>query len=142
MSIGILHDGHGQLTPLGPREMAVYEQLKGLGGWGYGRLNVLFQDNLAHGLPNMWRCRAGARYLYVDEDGLVSYCSQWRGVPGIPLELYTPRHVRREYHTRKPCADYCTISCVQRIGLLDNWRSPQTAQAAMRPSSAPATEVL
>jgi MoaA/NifB/PqqE/SkfB family radical SAM enzyme len=137
-SIGILHDGKGQLRPLGEREMAVYEGLKRLGSRGTPRVNAAFQDNLARGLPNRWSCRAGARYLYVDEDGLVSYCSQWRGVPGLPLQEYTREVVRREYATRKPCAPFCTINCVQRVALFDNWRAPQTARALMKRPPAPA----
>ena len=46
-----------------------------------------FQDNLADGKPNEWRCRAGARYLYICEDGLVHYCSQQRGYPGRPARV-------------------------------------------------------
>jgi len=38
-----------------------------------------FQNDIANGRPSDWRCRAGARYLYVCEDGLVHYCSQQRG---------------------------------------------------------------
>jgi MoaA/NifB/PqqE/SkfB family radical SAM enzyme len=141
-TIGILHDGRGQLRALGEREMAVYEELKKFGSRGDTRVNALFQDNLARGKPNRWACRAGARYLYVDEDGLVSYCSQWRGVPGTPLEEYTRAHIVREYGTAKPCAPYCTVNCVQRVGVLDNWRAPQATRAVMRrppgPSAAPA----
>jgi MoaA/NifB/PqqE/SkfB family radical SAM enzyme len=131
-TIGILHDGRGQLRGLGDREMRVYEELKGLGSKADARVNALFQDNLARGLPNKWSCRAGSRYLYVDEDGLVSYCSQWRGLPGVPLREYTRGDVQREYDTAKPCAPYCTINCVQRVGLLDNWRAPQSLRAVMR----------
>ena len=36
-----------------------------------------------------WHCRAGGRFLYICEDGLVHYCSQQRGRPGIPLSQYT-----------------------------------------------------
>ena len=136
-SIGLLHDGRGQLRRLGDRGMAVYEELKRLGSRGNARVNAVFQDNLARGLPNTWSCRAGSRYLYVDEDGIVSYCSQWRGVPGVPLEDYTSGQLRREYVTAKPCAAYCTINCVQRVALFDNWRSPQTLRAVMKPRRAP-----
>jgi hypothetical protein len=34
----------------------------------------------------------------------------------------------REYLTHKGCAPRCTVSCVQQVGILDNWRSPQTLQ--------------
>ena len=128
-SLGIVHDGHGQLKPLGLREMSVYEELRRIGRRGILRFNPLFQDNLAHGRPNDWSCRAGSRYLYVDESGLVSYCSQQRGMPGIPLESYGREDIRREYETKKACAPYCTVNCVQQIAIFDNWRSPQTAHA-------------
>jgi MoaA/NifB/PqqE/SkfB family radical SAM enzyme len=124
-SVGILHDGRGQLEALGPREMAVYRELSALGRRGDTRVNGMFQDNLALGRPNDWSCRAGARYLYVDEHGLVHYCSQMRGTPGIPLERYGRADIDREFATAKACAPYCTIGCVQRVALFDNWRSPQ-----------------
>jgi hypothetical protein len=92
-------------------------------------VNASWQDRLARGESLDWRCRAGARYLYVDEDGVVSYCSQRRGAPGIPLERYTVDDIRREYRTAKPCAAHCTINCVQQAALLDNWRDPQAANA-------------
>ena len=130
-TIGILHDGRGQLEGLNAREMAVYEELKRLGSKGNARFNVAFQDNLAQGKPNDWACRAGARYLYVDENGLVHYCSQMRGAPGIPLEHYGQADLDREYGSRKACAPYCTINCVQRVGLFDNWRKPQTTDARL-----------
>ncbi|WP_249399223.1 hypothetical protein [Chloracidobacterium thermophilum] len=84
-----------------------------------------FQDNLAHGRPNRWKCRAGARYLYVCEDGLVHYCSQQRGYPGIPLINYTRDDLRREYATPKPCAPFCTLACAHRASTMDFWRDPQ-----------------
>jgi MoaA/NifB/PqqE/SkfB family radical SAM enzyme len=138
-SLGIIHDGNGQLKPLVPGDMAIYEALNRLAGFGPMLPNRHFQRNLALGQPNAWSCRAGSRYLYVDEDGLVHYCSQQRGAPGIPLEKYTGEHVRREYYTKKACAPYCTINCVQQVALADNWRSPQRREAALPvPPAAPA----
>ncbi|MBP6824699.1 MAG: hypothetical protein KA368_24345, partial [Acidobacteria bacterium] len=84
-----------------------------------------FQDDLAYGRQHEWRCRAGARYLYICEDGLVHYCSQQRGYPGIPLAEYTREHIEHEFRTEKPCAKFCTIACVQQVAMLDNWRAPQ-----------------
>ncbi len=132
-SVGIVHDGKGQLRPLGEREMAVYREISAMGR-GLMRMNGSFQDRLAEGKSNTWRCRAGARYLYIDENGLVHYCSQQRGYPAIPLESYTVEDIRREYRTEKPCAPYCTVNCVQQVALMDNWRTPQApAVPAMSP---------
>jgi len=124
-TIGIIHDGFGTLKPLKGIEREVYLKMKELERKSYSRVNR-FQTNLIDGKPNNWRCRSGARYLYVCEDGLVHYCSQQRGYPGVPLEQYTKTDLRREYLTRKACADYCTIACVQQVATFDNWRDPQT----------------
>jgi MoaA/NifB/PqqE/SkfB family radical SAM enzyme len=124
-SVGVIHDEWGRLRPLSEREREIFTAVQRLGKWSYSRINR-FQRNLIEGKPNRWRCRAGARYLYVCEDGLVHYCSQQRGYPGVPLEQYTREDMRREYLTEKACAPYCTISCVQQVAELDNWRDPQT----------------
>ena len=69
---------------------------------------------------------AGARYLYICEDGLVHYCSQQRGYPGVPLAEYTTEDVKREFLTAKSCSPNCTVSCVHQISYIDHWRAPQT----------------
>jgi MoaA/NifB/PqqE/SkfB family radical SAM enzyme len=85
-----------------------------------------FQAAIAQGQPNDWRCRAGSRYLYICEDGLVHYCSQQRGYPGVPIADYTTADVKREFLTAKSCSPNCTIGCVHRISHIDHWRAPQT----------------
>ncbi len=123
-TVGIIHDGEGQLQPLGEEERRVYHEMKSLEKRSFTRVNS-FQDNIALGRPNQWRCRAGARYLYICEDGLVHYCSQQRGYPAIPLEQYTIADIRREYLTEKGCAPHCTVSCVHQVSIFDSWRAPQ-----------------
>jgi len=127
-SLGIIHDGLGTLKPLKGVEREVYFEMKEIGKKGHARVNK-FQDNLVDAKPNKWRCRAGARYLYICEDGLVHYCSQQRGYPGIPIEEYTFEDIRREYNTKKACAPYCTIACVHQVATFDNKRHPQTLPA-------------
>jgi len=61
-TIGIIHDGQGQLQPLGDEERRIYHEMKNLEKRSFTRINS-FQDNIALGRPNQWRCRAGARYL-------------------------------------------------------------------------------
>ena len=101
-SIGIIHDGSGILKPLGSAERAVFDDVMRLIN---GRRQVFknlysgirnFQSNLADGKPNDWNCRAGARYLYICENGLVHWCSQQRGFPGVPLAGYSVEDIRRE----------------------------------------------
>jgi MoaA/NifB/PqqE/SkfB family radical SAM enzyme len=132
-SIGIIHDGEGRLKPLGAAERRVFDEVSReiSSPWQVAK-NLYsgirgFQDNLADGQPNEWRCRAGARYLYICEDGLVHYCSQQRGYPATPLARYTIDDIRREFLTPKSCAPYCTIGCVHRVSTMDFWRKPQVA---------------
>ncbi|HEY6212720.1 MAG TPA: radical SAM protein [Vicinamibacterales bacterium] len=139
-SIGIIHDGTGRLKPLAADVRRVYDDVSAAIN---GPLQVFknlysgirsFQDNLADGKPNGWRCRAGARYLYICEDGLVHYCSQQRGYPAVPLETYTVDDIKREFLTPKPCAPYCTVGCVHRVSTMDFWRSPQTSDLRLQAS--------
>ncbi len=125
-TVGVIHDGDGLLKPLGGREKEIYKEVKSLGTRSYARWNW-FQDNLADGKEYAWRCRSGARYLYICEDGLVHWCSQQRGTPGTPLLEYTHEDMHREYHTEKWCAPSCTIQCVHQVGHLDAWRDRQVS---------------
>jgi MoaA/NifB/PqqE/SkfB family radical SAM enzyme len=124
-TLGVIHDGLGTLKPLTGIEREIYFQMMQIGKKSYARVNY-FQHNLVDGKPNTWRCRAGGRYLYICEDGLVHYCSQQRGYPAVPLENYTKDDIRREYLTKKACAEYCTVSCVHQVATFDFWRDPQT----------------
>ena len=134
-SIGIIHDEAGRLKPLAALEREIFDEITRQisGAWQIAK-NLYsgvsgFQANLADGKRNTWWCRAGARYLYVCEDGLVHYCSQQRGAPGIPLAQYSVDDIKREFLTPKSCAPYCTIGCVHRCSTIDYWRQPQAGQA-------------
>jgi len=139
-TIGIIHDGSGQLQPLAEEEKRIYHEMQALEKSSFTRINK-FQDNIAKGQPNDWRCRAGARYLYICENGLVHYCSQQRGYPGIPLADYTRDHLRREYLTEKSCAPHCTVSCVHQVSIFDSWRAPQHP-APPQPTPLPTDELV
>jgi MoaA/NifB/PqqE/SkfB family radical SAM enzyme len=127
-TVGIIHDSDGQLRPLSESEQNIYLRVRDMGKKSYARMNY-FQDNIAHGIENKWKCRAGARYLYICEDGLVHYCSQQRGYPAKPLAEYTLEDIRREFITEKGCAPRCTVACVHYTSYMDYWRAPQTIPA-------------
>lgn len=135
-SVGVLHDGSGLLKPLSPAQMQAYERVTEISPSMVHSLNYwLFQKNLMNGKGNDWKCRAGARYLYVTEDGRVHWCSQQRGYPNKPLLDYTVEDIKREYHTEKGCAATCTLSCVHQMSMFDRRR-----QAIPDPTT-PATTV-
>jgi MoaA/NifB/PqqE/SkfB family radical SAM enzyme len=123
-TVGLIHDGHGRLMPLTPEQRGVHREITALTAPFYTvQKQNDFKRNLAFGRPNDWQCGAGGRYLYVCEDGLVHWCSQQRGHPGIPLAEYTTEDVRRESTSEKSCAPLCTVSCVHRVALLDRIRT-------------------
>jgi organic radical activating enzyme len=131
-TVGIIHDHHGQLLPLNDEQRGVLDTIAGMGASLFDFANYSrFQKNLSEGRPNTWQCRAGSRYLYVCEDGLVHWCSQQRGYPGTPLEQYGREDLEREYHTVKTCAPFCTVGCVHRIAQVDELRDqPRQTLAA------------
>jgi MoaA/NifB/PqqE/SkfB family radical SAM enzyme len=136
-TVGIVHDGGGQLRPLSEQEQLVYQEIVSVATKSFSTFAYYnqFQKNLVRGLSNDWHCRAGSRYLYICENGLVHYCSQRRGVPGIPLEQYGQADLEREYHTVKPCAPYCTVSCVHQVSMIDQFREqPLEALSRFFPS--------
>lgn len=140
MTVGLLHGGDGMvdsglvdtddLEPL-YKEMQQYRRrslMHRLGeGWEYQMIRRGSSD---------WKCRAGARYLYIDENGIVSYCSQRRGEPGIPLLEYGEPEIRRSFVERKGCEERCTLACVRRASSLDGFRF-QEKKTRPQPSKVP-----
>ena len=123
-TVGLIHNGHGRLVPLTPDQYRVYDEITAMTAPFYTVQNQNdFQHSLANGRPNEWQCGAGGRYLYVCEDGLVHWCSQQRGYPGVPLADYTTADIGRERTSEKSCAPYCTVSCVHRVALVDRLRT-------------------
>ena len=141
-TVGIIHNHSGQLLPLDDHQRSIVEQIAALGDSVFDFANYnRFQKNLASGRPNDWHCRAGARYLYICEDGLVHWCSQQRGHPGVALAEYGRDDLEREYHRPKLCAPFCTVGCVHRVAQVDalrenpsqtlgDWFTPVSGRAA------------
>jgi MoaA/NifB/PqqE/SkfB family radical SAM enzyme len=122
-SVGVIHDASGQIVPLNAERRHAHAAISQLGRGFYSHAHDhVFQKNLIVGQANQWHCRAGARYLYICENGLVHWCSQQRGTPGIPLAQYGPSDLEREYRSEKSCAPHCTVSCVHRVSVLDELR--------------------
>ena len=130
MTVGLMHDRDGQIQPglLGGQLAATYEEMQRASRKsvfhvaGEGWEGDMLRDGSAP-----FKCRAGGRYLYVDEFGLVSYCSQRRGSPGIDLLDYTADDVERGFNTPKGCESRCTIGCARRASAFDQWRAQPLA---------------
>jgi len=124
-TIGIIHDGSGQLKPLKPEEARVYFEMTNRRKSNYAQLTS-FKRRLRRGARTTGGAGGVAVFIYM-RNGLVHYCSQQRGYPGVPIADYTTADVKREFLTAKSCAPNCTIGCVHRISHIDHWRAPQTS---------------
>lgn len=125
MTVGLLHDGMGQLDAglAGAELPSLYREMRGRSKKSlFHHVGEGWEDSMIADREVPFRCRAGARYLYIDEHGTVSYCSQRRSEPAIPLLEYTSRHLREAFETPKGCEASCTLACVRRASALDEWR--------------------
>ena len=118
--IVLLHDGTGQLR-LPPEELAAFREVKRLLG-RHGRETSDYRQRLIDRGAAPFRCRSGARYLYVDEFGDVHWCSQTKALFSKPLLEYTPGDLARQFGAAKGCAEQCTVGCARSASAYDGWR--------------------
>ena len=117
----VLHDGSGQIQ-LDEAGQAAFARVKEmLGGRRFGEARG-YRERILQGGIAPFKCRAGSRYLYVDEFGDVHWCSQTRGVFQKPLLEYQASDLKQQFYTKKTCADACTIGCVRTQSSYDEWR--------------------
>jgi MoaA/NifB/PqqE/SkfB family radical SAM enzyme len=124
----LVHDRQGRLN-LKPEEVQAFQRIveRLPKSWmdfsGYRKR--LVRDGAAP-----FKCRAGSRYLYIDEFGNVNWCSQTRNLWSKPLTNYTRADLRAQFYTHKPCHETCTLGCARSASQLDNWR--RQARSAQR----------
>jgi MoaA/NifB/PqqE/SkfB family radical SAM enzyme len=116
----LIHDGTGQLK-LSQSELEAYETSKTCLGYRFKESHG-YREKLLHGQEAPYRCRAGARYLYVDEHGMVHWCSQRRGVNAKKLSEYSIDDLKRQFYTAKDCDSFCTVGCSRTTSAYDEWR--------------------
>ena len=124
-TVGIIHDGDGQLQPLRDEEREVYAAMRAMEKSSYARLNY-FQDNIAHGqgeslaLP---RRRALPVYLRGRPGALLLAAARLSGQAAGANTRSTISAAN--IAPAKSCAPRCTVACVHQISYIDFWRDPQ-----------------
>ncbi len=118
----VLHDGTGQMH-LDEAGQAAFAKVKEMLGGRRFREAHDYRERILQTGHAPFKCRAGSRYLYVDEFGDVHWCSQTRGVFKKPLLEYTREDLKTQFYTKKTCADACTIGCVRTQSAYDEWRA-------------------
>lgn len=116
----LIHDANGQLR-LSPEELAVYKEAKQRAGRA-AREGHDYRERLINTGEAPFRCRSGARYLYIDEHGMVRWCAQTRTGFGKDLLGYTLEDLREQFFEGKSCSAKCSVGCVRTASAFDEWR--------------------
>lgn len=119
MSVSIIHDDQGHISIGGQPYLDLWERSYE-DALPFSYIDYSYGKKLLQGERPTWKCRAGSRYLYVDEFGKVQYCATQRGRLDKPIEEYTREDVRRQSKTYKGCESGCTMLCSYRCSAVDN----------------------
>lgn len=127
----VIHGADGQ-AKLSDEELKAYYRIKKMIGRHMFELSD-YRHRLITTGEAPFKCRAGSRYLYVDENGIVTWCSQTRDAFRKPLSEYTYDDLKRQFYTYKSCHSRCTLGCVRSSSSVDGWRSQDRAKGAAIP---------
>ncbi len=116
----LIHDQDGQVK-LNPEELKVFHKIQKLIPKGFPEFTD-YRNTIIEKGSAPFKCRAGSRYLYVDEHGVVSWCSQTRHLFRKNLIDYSYDDLRREFYSYKSCHAQCTLGCVRASSSVDGWR--------------------
>jgi molybdenum cofactor biosynthesis enzyme MoaA len=130
VTLDLLHDARGTIAIQGEDYADLWQRYY-VDQTPQAYLDQEYGAQLLAGRRPRWQCRAGARFLYVDEFGNVQFCSAQRGRLNKPVLEYTARDLREQARTYKGCEEGCSLLCVYRDSVLDNERL-RTLGAALK----------
>lgn len=116
----LIHGPDGQVK-LNEEELKAYHEIKKMIPRHFYEISD-YRDRIIRTGTAPFKCRAGSRYLYVDEHGIVTWCSQTRDAFRKDLMDYTFEDLKEQFYTYKSCHDKCTLGCVRSASAYDNWR--------------------
>ncbi len=119
VSLNILHDAKGAVAVDGPEMEALWND-HFASGRTFSYLEEEYGRHLLRGERPEWKCRAGARFIYVDEHGETQLCSAQMGRLQRPIVEYTRSDLDAQRSNHKGCENGCAILCAYRDSLLDN----------------------
>jgi len=116
----LIHDNTGRLK-LSNEEVKTFEKIVGQTPKTWMDFSSYRRQLVREGSAP-FKCRAGSRYLYIDEFGKVNWCSQTRNVWSKDLMDYTAADLKEQFLRYKPCHATCTLGCARSASQVDNWR--------------------
>lgn len=119
VSIDLLHSPSGTIEIGGQEYAGLWEHYYAK-ATPFSFLERDYGRRLLLGQRPRWKCRAGSRFMYVDEWGNVQFCSSQRGRLGTPIVEYTREQAKEHQNTYKGCESGCSLLCHYRDSSLDN----------------------
>lgn len=119
IAVHIVHDDKGQALVSGSEFERAWQRHYDEGR-PFSFIEEKYGRRLLAGERPEWTCRAGARFMYVDEDGMVELCSGQRGRIGKPITEYRLEDLDAHRNVRKGCERGCSILCAYRDSMLDD----------------------
>lgn len=119
ISVNIVHDERGQALAQGAAFVRAWRR-HFEGGRPFSFIEEDYGERILSGERPSWTCQAGARFLYVGEDGTVELCSAQRGRVGKKITEYTESDLEAHRGHSKGCEPGCSVLCVYRDSLIDN----------------------
>ncbi len=121
ISLSVMHDDVGRVAITGEPYLSLYKYYgANTNHFGFSLVDYEYSRKLLEGTNPKWRCRAGARSLYVDEFGKVQFCASQRGRLDKPVVEYTWEDIKEHSKTDKGCEEGCAVDCVFRASQVDN----------------------
>ena len=131
-----IHDHEGRVK-LSKAALEVFQKIQKMIPKGLTEISNYRQELIEKG-EAPFKCRAGSRFLYVDEFGVVNWCSQTRGAFKKDLMSYCYEDLSQQFYTHKSCQDKCTLGCVRSASAVDGWRLQHSPQFQDSPVVEPA----
>ena len=117
----LIHDSNGQIK-LSRQNVELYYKIRTRMGKHF-RDAKDYRSQLIKDGKSPFKCRAGSRYLYIDEFGMVRWCSQQKDCFSKALAEYSFADLEKQFYTaKKHCSDLCTVGCSRSCAKLDEWR--------------------
>jgi len=118
ISVGLVHDAEGKIDIQGEPYLGMWEKFYAEEG-NFSAIEREYGSRLLRGETPDWQCRAGHRYIYVDEFGKVQYCASQRGYLNRDVTGYTHADMIKAGSLKKTCAEGCSIACAYRCSAVD-----------------------
>ena len=118
VSAGLVHDEDGRIAVQGQPYIDAWSDFHERGG-RFASIERDYGAALLRGEEPEWHCRAGHRYLYVDEHGILQFCASQMGRIDKQIVECTPDDLRAYGREKKGCEPGCIIGCAYRASVID-----------------------